>query len=764
MFEHQDLPFERLVEELGVERSHGRMPLVQVLFALQNAPAGPLRLPGLTLEEISLAPGTARTDLVLSLADDPGTGGFLGSWELSTDLFDLATIRRLGRSFETLLTAAVSNPDAPAAFLPLMPDEERRQVLMEWNRTATSWPRHASLGDLFLEQAARTPGGVRSQALVWNEGTMTWAELEERSARVARRLRALGVEPEERIGLLADRSPDLIAALLGILRAGGAYLPLDPSSPPERLAWMLDDAGSRRLLTDREVPSRPGLEVLRLDEAVAPGEPDVPLPAVLPEALAYVMYTSGSTGTPKGVAVTHRNVVRLVRNTDYADLGPEQVWLQNAPVSFDASTLEIWAPLLNGGRLALMPPGPASLDDLTRAIARHGVTSLWLTAGLFHQMAGSRIEGLRPLRQLLAGGDALAPESVRRVLETLPGLALIDGYGPTEGTTFTTCLRLTRDVPIGASVPIGRPIANTRVYVLDEDLQPVPPGVMGELYAGGDGLARGYLARPDLTAERFVPDPFSDQPGLAGERLYRTGDRVRWLMTGPETALEFLGRLDGQVKIRGFRVETGEVEAVLAGHPAVRQAVVMPREGPGGKTLAAWLTLDPSDPTDRTDPSDLSAWLRGKLPEHMVPAVFVVLDAFPLTPNGKLDRRALTLPETSQEAGSGEPRTPLERDLVEICAEVLGLEKVGIHDNFFQLGGHSLLATQLMVLVSDRLGMEIPLRLVFDARDFADLANRIVTRQLEQVEDADMAALVDEIQGLSPEEMRALLAGGGEGA
>ncbi len=763
-FAHQDLPFERLVEELCVERCRSRTPLYQVLFALQNAPAAPLRLPGLTLQEIPLATGTARTDLVLSLAEATD-GGLFSAWEHNIDLFDDATIRRLARSFTVLLEGIAADPGTPVTALPVMAYEERHQVLVDWNRTAAAYPRQASLGDLFVEQACRMPTAV---ALVSDEGETTWGELERRSARVARHLLSLGVQAEERVGLIAGRSPDLIAALLGIVRAGGAYLPLDPSHPPERLSWMLEDASARRLLADRRLPAGlpPGLDLLSLDDALAPGEPDVPLPAVPAEALAYVMYTSGSTGTPKGVAVTHRNVVRLVRGSDFADLGPEQVWLQAAPPSFDASTLEIWAPLLNGGRLALPPAGRTSLDDLARAIDRHGVTSLWLTAGLFHQMVDERLQALRPLRQLLAGGDIVSPDHARRLLAALPGLALIDGYGPTEGTTFTCCHRVTGAEPIGSPVPIGRPIANARVFVLDDDLQPVPIGVAGELYAGGDGLARGYLGRPDLTAERFVPDPFGDQTDRTnqtdrsdrGGRLYRTGDLARWLPSGE---IELLGRLDGQVKIRGFRVETGEVEAVLARHPAVRQAAVAARGEVGGKTLAAYLTLT----TPLSPPlADLQAFLRERLPEPMIPAAWVVMDELPLTPNGKVDRRVLPAPEMMRERGDrrAEPRTPLERDILAVCSEILGVEEIGLADNFFDLGGHSLLATRFLARLGDRLHMEIPLSLVFDAKDLADLAERITARELARIDDSVMDSLLGEIRDLSAEEMRALLSRVGE--
>ena len=391
-----------------------------------------------------------------------------------------------------------------------------------------------------------------------------------------------------------------------------------------------------------------------------------------------------------------------------------------------------------------MPPGRASLDDLAAAIARWGVTSLWLTAGLFHQMVEHRLDGLRPLRQLLAGGDVVAPEAARRVLESLPGLALIDGYGPTEGTTFTCCHRVTGH-ETGAAVPIGRPIANARVYVVASDegaFQPVPAGVAGELYAGGDGLARGYLDRPDLTAERFVPDPFS---GLPGERLYRTGDRVRW--NSPQNdALEFLGRLDGQVKIRGFRVETGEVEAALAGHPAVRQAAVLPRESQGGRILAAYAVL-----AETASAAELQRFLRERLPEAMIPSAWMFLEELPLTPNGKVDRRALAALEVEAARTAVErvpPRTPLEERLVAAVAGVLGLEpeRIGVYDNFFDLGGHSLLATQLVAQLRQQHGIDVPLPLLFDSAHLADLADRITTRELAEAGDDLLAEILAELE------------------
>ncbi|HEY4588896.1 MAG TPA: non-ribosomal peptide synthetase, partial [Thermoanaerobaculia bacterium] len=496
----------------------------------------------------------------------------------------------------------------------------------------------------------------------------------------------------------AERSPELVIALLAVLRAGGAYLPLDPAYPRERLALMLADAG------DPLVLAQPGLadrlpapaRTLPLQVPGVPGVPGAPAVPLSGGDLAYVLYTSGSTGTPKGVAVSHRSVVRLVRDTGYAAFGPDEVFLLMAPVSFDASTFELWGPLLNGGRLAILPPGEVSLDGLERAVGGFGVTTLWLTAGLFHLVVDERPAALAPLRQVLAGGDVLSPPHVARLRRELPALRLIDGYGPTENATFTTCGEVGETEP-GTAVSIGRPIANTRVLVLGRDLEPVPVGVPGELYAGGDGVALGYLGRPGLTAAAFVPAPF----GAAGERLYRTGDLARWL---PDGRLDFLGRLDTQVKVRGFRIELGEIEAVLAQQPGVREAVVLARsdrsDGSDGsvgsladRRLVAYVAGE-------VTAEHLREALGRRLPEYMIPAAFVVLAALPLTPSGKVSRRTLAelgIPSaTAAESPSALPPDGFEEILAGIWAEVLGLDQVGVQENFFELGGHSLTATRVM--------------------------------------------------------------------
>ncbi|HVR99815.1 MAG TPA: amino acid adenylation domain-containing protein [Thermoanaerobaculia bacterium] len=708
-FAHQHVPFEKLVEELRPERDPSRSPLFQVVFGLQNTPGSSLlELPGLEIRGLETGEDIAvQFDLNCFLWIEEER--FFGALEYNRDLFEETTIARLAGHAQALLADILADSEKPLSAISLLADAERQQLLQEWNDTAAALPA-ADLAALFREQAARLPGAV---AVMSEDGDLTYADLAVRSGRLAKRLTGLGVGPESVVGLLAGRSPALIVGMLGILEAGGAYLPLDPDYPAERLAGMLEDARVHLILGQPDL-----LAALpeRVRDAVAltvpleaePEEVDGPAPAgPLPEGLAYVMFTSGSTGRPKPVGVTHRNVVRLVRGGGFADLGPEQVWLQLAPVSFDASTLEVWGALANGGRLAVFPPRRPALEEVGEAVARWGVTSLWLTAGLFHQMVDGPIEWLRPLRQLLAGGDVLSPPHVRRALEALPGCALINGYGPTEGTTFTTCHPVAGEV--GANVPIGLPIGNTRVYVLDRDLRPVPIGCAGELYAAGEGLARGYLGRPDLTAERFVPDPFA-----AGGRLYRTGDQARRRADG---RVEFLGRRDGQVKLRGFRVELGEVEAALAGHPEVAAAAVLVRDD----RLAAFVV-----PAGELDARMLRQFLLERLPDYMVPAEWAFLDALPLSPNGKVDRRALrgvTLEGVRAAEGFVAPRTPAEERLAAIWAEVLNASSpVGALDDFFELGGHSLLATQVVSRVRESFGIDLPLRALFESPRLADLA------------------------------------------
>src|SRR6185369_14904570 len=605
-------------------------------------------------------------------------------------------------------------------------------------------------------------------ALLTAEDVWSYGDLAAAASRLAYRLRHLGAGPEVPVAVLVERSPELIVALLGVLAAGSFFVPLDPGHPPERLAGLLARTGARLAVICGPQERWQGL----LPEGVAPvcleGEAaaaETGDPAALPgfaipaESLAYLMFTSGSTGEPKGVAVTQRNIIRLVRgqgDAPAAGMGPGTVSAQLAPAAFDGSTLEIWGALLNGGALAIAPPRTPSIAELGAFLGRHQVTFLVLTAGLFHQVAEEPPAGLASLRRLVAGGDVLSPSHVRRILEALPGLTMVNGYGPTEVTTLTCCWEM-RDAAAlreTETVPIGRPIGNTVVYVLDPRMQPVPAGVWGELHAGGDGLARGYLGRPDLTAERFVPDPFAALHGTPGARLYRTGDLVRWRSPeGAEARIEFLDRNDRQVKIRGFRIEPDEVEAVLAAHPQVREAAVIVRGGGpimvADKRLVAYVAC--AEEWSAELEAELRRYLGARLPEPMTPSAFVALPALPLTPNGKVDRKALAAvaPERRGDA-SAAPRTPTEEALARLWVEVLGAERtggrVGVNDSFFELGGHSLMATRLVSRIRATLGVEVPLQSLFQTPTVAAIATLVDSLGGAPAGGGDEAGGADEVR------------------
>ena len=717
-YAHQDVPFEKLVEELQPERDASHPPLFNVVFVLQNTPAGALDVPGLVIRQQEFNSNFTRFDLEFHLWErDGGLSGFL---IYNKDLFAAESIRGLLGQFSTLLGGVAADPDARVEALPLLTPDERRQLLVGWNDTAAEYPREDSIAGQFESQAARTPD---ADAVVFGERRLTYDELNRRSNQLAHYLRALGVGAEVPVALCVERSAEMVVGLLGILKAGGFYVPLDPGNPVKRHSFMLEETAPPVILAQEhlsdELPAHWG-QVVLLDsdwDSIAAESEENLSPAASGDNLAYVIYTSGSTGRPKGVQATHRGVLRLVKGATFARMDAGETFLQLAPLSFDASTSEIWGCLLNGGRLVVMPPENPTLEELGAALGRHGVTTLWLTAGLFHLMVDENLDALRPLRQLLAGGDALSATHVARAARELRGCQLVNGYGPTESTTFACCYAVPPGEFRRARTPIGRPIQNTQVYILDARMEPAPAGVAGELYVGGDGLARGYLNRPALTAERFVPHPFSTEPGA---RLYRTGDRVRWLPSG---LVEFLGRSDFQVKLRGFRIEPGEIEAALAGHHLVREAVVLLREDvPGEKRLVAYLACD--DPQALSQ-ADWRRFLREQLPDYMIPAAFVCLRQLPLTPNGKVDRRALPVPEFQKEDSAATrlaPRTPVEAALLDIWRDLLRLPRPGVDDNFFELGGHSLLATQVLSRVRDIFGVEIPLRALFESPTVAGLA------------------------------------------
>ncbi|MGB8509396.1 MAG: amino acid adenylation domain-containing protein, partial [Pyrinomonadaceae bacterium] len=715
---HQSLPFEKLVEELQPERTLSHSPLFQVMFVLQNAPQGALELPGLKLSVVGNEASVAKFDLTLEMIEGDDQRLY-GGLDYNADLFDHDTAGRLLEHFRKLLEAALDDLSRPLSMLPMLTAPELEKLLGDWAGFETEYPENAPVSQLFEKQVEQTPDAV---AVVFESEQLTYRQLNARANQLARHLMRLNVRPETRVALCLERSLEMVVGLLAVLKAGGAFVPLDPSYPRDRLSLMLNDTQAPVLLTQEKfkevLPEYAGVTIC-LDaqrKLIAAETDENPASSIAGDNLAYVMYTSGSTGTPKASCIPHRAVARLVKATNYAEFGPEHTFLQFAPISFDASTLEIWGSLLNGGRLAVFPAHTPTLEELGQAIRQYQVTSLWLTSGLFNQMVEDQLEPLKGVRQLLAGGDVLSVPHVRRALREMEGCRLINGYGPTENTTFTCCHRIEDDARLDSSIPIGHPIANTRVFILDKMQQLVPAGVTGELCVGGDGLARGYLNDAGLTAEKFIPNPFMMWPG---ERLYRTGDLVRHL---PGGAIEFVGRVDNQVKVRGFRVELGEIEATLSRHPSVQQSVVVTQGENGAKSVVAYVVAKQDE---LLGVAELRNYCSEMLPKYMAPSAFVMLGSLPLTPNGKVDRRALmalSRDEGGPESPVAEPRTPIEKALVEMWAEVLNLTTVGIHDNFFDLGGHSLATTQVASRVSNVFGVQLALRTLFEAPTIAGLA------------------------------------------
>ncbi|MFA7759045.1 amino acid adenylation domain-containing protein [Streptomyces sp. NRRL B-2790] len=719
--ENQDLPFERLVEILDTPRSPARHPLFQVMVAFDTDDRVAFELPGLRVTEMAgPAWDTAKFDLNFEFREqhepDGRPAGIAGTVEYATDLFDHDTVQALAGRFVRLMEQLTAQPDQRVGLVDILTDRERGLLLEEWNDTARAVPQD-TLPALFQAQVARTPDAV---AVVCGDTRLTYTELNERANRLAHRLVALGVGAEEPVALMLPRSADLIVAVLAVVKAGGFYVPIHASFPPERAEWAVGDCGARLVLTDDAAllaGSRCDARVVVLGDLEVSGELDSdPDRVVSADQLAYAMFTSGSTGVPKGVAARHRDVVALAFDRRWQGKGHERV-LVHSPHAFDASTYEIWVPLLSGGRLVIAPAGDLEVQGLRRLIAEERITALWLTAGVFALMAEEAAECFKGVREVWAGGDVLSPVAVRRVLQACPGIEVVNGYGPTETTTFAASHRLRSADDLTDQVPIGRPLDNMRAYVLDGGLRPVPVGVAGELYVAGAGLARGYLNRPGLTAERFVACPF----GAPGERMYRTGDLVRWRADGN---LEYLGRADDQVKIRGFRIELGEIEAVLGRHPGVGQVTVVAREDrPGDKRLVAYVVPAGAGVLDTTQ---VRRFAGESLPQFMVPAAVVVLDRLPLTANGKLDRKALPAPDYAVASTHRAPTTVQEELLCATFAEVLGLPGVGVDDNFFELGGHSLLATRLVARIRALLGMEITIRALFEAPTAAALAGVLV--------------------------------------
>ena len=730
-YAHQELPFEKLVDELQVERSLSHTPLFQVVFALQNAGQDVLELPGLSLSAAGETSDVAKFDLMLSLSESDEA--ISGALQYNTDLFDATTIKRMLMHFQTLLESIITNPNQTVASLPMLADSERQLILHNWNDTERPFPSDLCVHQLFEAQVLASPDSI---ALICDDLQLSYRELNHRANQLAHHLRRLGVGMESAVAILMERNADLIVSLLAILKAGGCYLPLDPDYPQERLSFMLRDADVRVLLTQSHL-----LEKLPEHDAHAIMV-DADWPAIEQEMtenltlsaqagnVAYVIYTSGSTGEPKGVEVTHRNIARLLFGVDYVRLDARPRILQMASISFDASTFEVWGALLHGGCCVLYPERVPNYEGIGNCIARHGIDVMWMTASLFNAVVDEAPQALRGVGQLLVGGEALSVEHIRRAQQALPGVQLTNGYGPTESTTFACCHPIAEVREEERAIPIGRAIGNTQAYILDSEMEVVGVGIRGELYLSGEGLARGYLKRSELTAERFVPNPFSER---GGERLYRTGDVCRYREDG---TIEYVGRVDEQVKVRGFRIELGEIETVLAKAEGVAEAVVVVREQAGEKRLVAYVV---GEKGRELSASEMRNYLAGRLPDYMIPAAFVVMEEMPITANGKVDKKKLPEPTNERPSLASEfikPQTETELRIAAIWQELLHLSEIGTQDNFFDLGGNSLLLVQLHARLQKIYGEQVTMVDLFEHPTVGSLAAQLSKEEPspEQVE------------------------------
>jgi amino acid adenylation domain-containing protein len=738
-YAHQDMPFEKLVEELRPERDVSRNPLFQVMFIMQNAPRPLPQMSGISFERIEIETERSAFDLALCLRERDEK--LIGYFEYANDLFDASTIERMVGHFKTLLEGIVANPDQPITILPILTDSERHQLLVEWNDTAAEYPKDSCIHELFEAQVERAQEAI---AVQFDGKQLTYRELNARANQLAHYLRQLGVGPEKLVGICVERSLEMVVGLLGILKAGGAYVPLDPSYPRERLAFMLEDAGVSVLLTEERLIKEkksnredhdtrfsildPQLKVVCLDrdrEKIAQQSDRNPLSQVHSGNLAYVIYTSGSTGQPKGVQISQRSVINCLHSIRQLLCFTEKdILLAVTTISFDIAALEVYLPLIIGARVALASRDDASDgEQLLDRLSVCGATAMQATPSTWRLLLDAGWEDRKQFK-ILCGGEALPIELAEQLVARG---SLWNLYGPTETTIWSTLCH----VKAGEnSVPIGRPIANTRIYILNSGLEPSPIGVSGEICVGGDGLARGYLNRPNLTSEKFIPNPFSFEHDA---KLYRTGDLARYL---PDGNIEFVGRIDNQVKIHGHRIELGEIEAMLNQHPAVRECIVVAQDGvreedwsgAGNPKSHRRLVVYVLSHTEQPTTNELRDFLKDKLPDYMVPSAFVMVRNLPLTPNGKVDRRNLPRPDDSRPQLTEEfiaPRTAIEELVAQVWKEVLNLEKIGVHDNFFHLGGHSLLSTRVLARVRDIFQKDVSLRDFFERPTVAALTEKV---------------------------------------
>ncbi|HXS02524.1 MAG TPA: amino acid adenylation domain-containing protein, partial [Pyrinomonadaceae bacterium] len=757
-YAHRELPFDTLVEHLQPDRSLSHHPLFQVLFVVQNTPAYSISLPGLTISAEPFNKSAAQFDLVISVTE--ANREFVVATQYSTDLFDEATIKDLLQHLRTLLASVVTNPESRLADLPLITDDERQFLTKQLNNTHAPYPEAATIQELFEKQLELDADSI---ALIDEEGRqLSYDELNRRSNQLAHHLISLGVGPESLVGVVMDRSLESTISLLGILKAGGAYVPLDASYPKDRLAYMLRNSGAEIIMTkSRFVDSLPehAAHVIRIDDhwiEISQQSTDNPPPRSQPQHPAYIIYTSGSTGQPKGVLGLHRGAVNRFHWmwATYA-FGAEEVCCQKTSLSFVDAVWEVFGPLLQG------VPTVIFSDDVVKdterfidALSHHGVTRIVLVPSLLRVMLDAREIGVRlaKLKYCVCSGEALPADLAQLFQQRLPHCRLLNLYGSSEVSADATYHELAQG-QTRANVAIGRPLSNVQIYILDEHLRPLPAGAKGELYVGGDALARGYLGRPDLTAAHFIPDVAGER---AGARLYRTGDLARRLADG---TIEYLGRADHQVKIRGYRIELEEIESVLKQHEAVREAVVHAHaDAATGLRLTAYIVAE--EPDERTI-NGCREHLRERLPDYMMPAGFVLMDALPLTPNGKVDRHALPVPQKTADVEKGfqPPRNPTEREIVEIWSELLGLERVGVEDNFFELGGHSLLATQMISRIRMNFGVELDVKKFFLRPTITTLAEVVEQKLFAGADQATLAEMLEAIDDLREEEAQRLALG-----
>lgn len=728
-FAHQDLPFERLVEAVQPERDPSHPPLFQVMFAYQGFADNDQQLPNLEVTHFGDSSETAKFELMLSTFEQQGI--IHGSFNFNTALFKRETIAAMAQHFVTLTQDALANSEQPIAALPLLTSSQRQQMLALGTSAKVDYPNGTNMVALFQTIAEQYRD---KQAIRMGEQALTYAQLNRRANALAQVLKSQNLQPGDVAAIALPRSFEQIISILAILKCGAAYIPLDSQMPGERLQQLLEDSQARLIISSAQQPE---ISLPVIDPNQNQSEADnLPLNACFPESPAYIMFTSGSTGVPKGVTVVHRNIIHLVRNTNFATFDDTQVTLQLAPAAFDAATVEIWGALLNGGTLVLFDGDTSSTRAIAACIERHNITYAFFTAGLFHLMVEEQPQALAQIKQLMPGGDVVSPSHVRRLLEINPDQYICNGYGPTESTTFTTYQPFNIDHTASA-LPIGKPVANTDVYVLDGNGQLAPVGVHGELFIGGDGLAQGYANRPDLTAERFLPNPFA---ATLGERMYRTGDRVRWRQ---DHALDFVGRLDQQIKLRGFRIELEEIQRALVDHPQIANAfVTITGEGAGDKQIAAYLVWH----SEALDQADLRDFLAHKLPAYMIPSFFVTLDQLPLNANKKVDRKALPDPRLQRAKRPPQrPQNAAEAQLSQLWQQVLQVDYVGRHDNFFEIGGHSLAAVRLNNSIRQTFGVELPMRAFFEQ---PTVAQQI--RYIQQLRHQDLA--VPAIQPSEPAE------------